>query len=315
MTGSKRKADQAFTIMVVPHSGDKPVSFPFRTVWLKVAAAILGIALLSTCVFAVRYRYMTRVVGENDVELKQLRAENSSQKELLDKLRCEATEVEEKLNSLEALDNQIREIIKKERTLISSRSDPAAMSARSIEQRMALAEVSRSGAALRRQGLFEGLIEEARLREQSLTQALNDLQETVAFLRVKPSIWPTLGAVTSRFGFRRSPITRSRDFHEGLDIGAPYGAPVAAAGDGVVVYAGWHGGLGRTIIIDHGYGMRTWYGHCLRLAAKVGQKVERGQVIGQVGSSGSSTGPHLHFQLTLNGKCVDPEDFISLSGL
>ncbi|MGE5543161.1 MAG: M23 family metallopeptidase, partial [Bacillota bacterium] len=139
------------------------------------------------------------------------------------------------------------------------------------------------------------------------------LVSTIAFLRAKPSILPTLGSITSTFGYRRSPVSRRNEFHEGIDIGAPYGAPIKASGDGVVAFSGYRGGLGRTVIIDHDYGIRSWYGHCYKLLVRQGEKVTRGQVIAYVGSTGVSTGPHLHYQVTVEGKHVDPKEFLEVS--
>jgi len=119
-------------------------------------------------------------------------------------------------------------------------------------------------------------------------------------------IWPLRGIVTSRFGFRRHPIFRLRQFHQGLDIAAAQGSPVRAAFAGVVLFAGWYGGYGKLVIIDHGQGTSTLYGHLSAILASTGQQVPQGHVVGRVGSTGYSTGPHLHFEVRQNGKPVDP---------
>ncbi|MGQ0548600.1 MAG: murein hydrolase activator EnvC family protein [Armatimonadota bacterium] len=119
-------------------------------------------------------------------------------------------------------------------------------------------------------------------------------------------IWPLRGIVTSRFGFRRHPIFRIRQFHQGLDIAAAQGSPVRAAFAGVVLFAGWYGGYGKLVIIDHGQGTSTLYGHLSAILASPGQQVPQGHLVGRVGSTGYSTGPHLHFEVRQNGKPVDP---------
>lgn len=123
-------------------------------------------------------------------------------------------------------------------------------------------------------------------------------------------IWPLSGPVTSEFGWRTHPIFGSQRFHSGLDIGGDYGLPICAAQSGVVIEAGWIGGYGNTIMIDHGGGIVTLYGHNESLAVGVGQQVGQGQVIAYCGSTGNSTGPHCHFEVRLGGEPVSPWDYL-----
>jgi len=123
-------------------------------------------------------------------------------------------------------------------------------------------------------------------------------------------IWPVSGPVTSSFGWRIHPILGYRKFHTGIDIGAGYGAPIHAADSGTVIYATWMSGYGNVIIIDHGRGISTLYAHQSSLAVGNGARVSRGQTIGYVGSTGFSTGPHLHFEVRLNGNPVDPMAYL-----
>jgi murein DD-endopeptidase MepM/ murein hydrolase activator NlpD len=118
--------------------------------------------------------------------------------------------------------------------------------------------------------------------------------------------WPCDGSVVSGFGFRTHPISGTRRMHTGVDISCANGAPISAAGDGVVTEAGWRGGYGLAVVIDHGDGLATLYGHQSRIAASGGQRVGTGEVIGYVGSTGYSTGPHLHWEVWVNGNPVDP---------
>lgn len=122
--------------------------------------------------------------------------------------------------------------------------------------------------------------------------------------------WPVTGTITSPFGYRRSPFGGGMEFHQGLDIAAPMGTTITAAAAGTVISAGWYGGYGNYILIDHGGGMATGYGHCSQIFVQVGQKVQKGQAIGAVGSTGMSTGPHVHFEVRLNGKPVDPTPYL-----
>ncbi len=128
------------------------------------------------------------------------------------------------------------------------------------------------------------------------------------YLAAIPSIWPTLGYISSGFGFRSYP---DYGFHAGLDIVNDYGAPVYATANGMVVEAGWHGGFGYRIVIDHGNGLQSMYAHNSRLLVSGGEAVKKGQQIALVGSTGFATGPHVHYQLELWGKPVDPTPYLS----
>ena len=119
-------------------------------------------------------------------------------------------------------------------------------------------------------------------------------------------LWPVAGRITSGFGHRVHPILRYTRFHSGVDFGASWGAPIVAAADGQVVGAGWAGGYGRQVRIAHGDGMTTTYSHMSRIVAAPGTLVRAGELIGYVGSSGMSTGPHLHYEVLRDGRHVNP---------
>ena len=123
-------------------------------------------------------------------------------------------------------------------------------------------------------------------------------------------IWPVNGVVTSPYGYRTHPIFGTTIYHSGMDIGVDYGTPVHAADGGVVVEAGWISGYGYAVIIDHGNGLSTLYGHNQELAVSEGQAVSQGQVIAYAGSTGNSTGPHVHFEVRANGDPVDPSAYL-----
>lgn len=116
-------------------------------------------------------------------------------------------------------------------------------------------------------------------------------------------VWPVQGSITSYFGWRWG------SYHQGIDIGAPAGTPIRAADSGMVSFAGWNGGYGYLVKIDHGGGKETWYAHMSKIAVSVGQKVSKGEVIGYVGSTGNSTGPHLHFEVRVGGTAVNPLNY------
>lgn len=139
---------------------------------------------------------------------------------------------------------------------------------------------------------------------------LKDLQDQQNLLASTPAIRPVRGWTTSKFGYRISPFTGRREFHKGYDIATKKGTPIMATADGVVTFAGRKGLLGKTIIIDHGHGMATRYAHCNKFLKKRGDKVKRWEPIATVGNTGRSTGPHVHYQVNLNGIPVNPEKYM-----
>lgn len=122
--------------------------------------------------------------------------------------------------------------------------------------------------------------------------------------------WPVSGTITSPFGYRQNPFGGGMEFHQGLDIAAPMGTTVQAASGGTIISAGWYGGYGNYVLIDHGGGMATGYGHLSQIFVSAGQQVQKGQAIGAVGSTGMSTGPHLHFEVRIQGKPTDPAAYL-----
>lgn len=138
------------------------------------------------------------------------------------------------------------------------------------------------------------------------------MARTMDPLATTPSIWPISGAVTSGFGWRNSPWADGNEFHPGIDIAATMGAPVVATADGEVVKTGWAGGYGNIVQISHGNGIETVYGHNSQIAVSVGQSIKKGQVISYAGSTGRSTGPHVHYEVRVNGTAVDPTKFLVL---
>ena len=151
---------------------------------------------------------------------------------------------------------------------------------------------------------------EARLEEVRQQEILQTLRTHEDILETTPSVWPAAGWVTSDFGPRVSKFTGKREFHKGIDISAPEGTPVFAPATGKVIFAGRDGSYGLTIKIVHNSNLITRFAHMQSIDVKVGQEIERGAVIGQVGNTGRSTGPHLHYEVRLSGVPVDPRHYI-----
>ncbi len=154
------------------------------------------------------------------------------------------------------------------------------------------------------------LKKESNLREQDMIVLLESLSSRLSLLQATPSLNPTNGWFTSKFGYRRSPFTGRLVMHAGLDIAANPGTPVLAPADGIVSFSGFDGGYGKLISIDHGRGIVTRYGHLSKIYTQIGQKIKRGDMIGAVGNTGRSTGPHLHYEVRMNGIPVNPTNYI-----
>lgn len=176
-----------------------------------------------------------------------------------------------------------------------------------------------------REGLMRDLERQQKYYEQQedeLLQQSKQLESIIQELQRKSKLkysggkllWPVpssdLSDITSPFGWRTHPILKVRKYHTGIDIAANTGADILAAADGQVIFSGYYGGYGYAVIIDHGDGISTLYAHCSALLVKEGDTVKRGQVIAKVGSTGLSTGPHLHFEVRKNGEPVDPMDWL-----
>lgn len=170
----------------------------------------------------------------------------------------------------------------------------------------------------RRLGLLQDMHEQVQDLDEAydaqhdrLKELYGHLEEQRNILASTPAIKPVDGGwYSSSFGYRKSPFTGKREFHKGLDICAKKGTPIYATADGVVTFAGKKGFMGRMITIDHGYGMITRYGHADNLLKKKGDKVKRGEIIAKVGNTGRSTGPHVHYEVKVNGVPVNPQKYI-----
>lgn len=147
-------------------------------------------------------------------------------------------------------------------------------------------------------------------RIEDFETLLGALEEKRTLLAATPAIRPTTGWVTSKFGSRVSPITGIRQLHSGLDIANRVGTPINATADGVVSFVGDRGAIGIVVNIDHGHGIVTRYGHLSKALVTKGQRVKRGDVIAEMGNTGRSTGPHLHYEVRLDGTAVDPVKYI-----
>lgn len=222
-------------------------------------------------------------------------------------------------NLIDRLETQREELLAKKAELDDIKSQLAAAHAEGQKEQQIVAQKT-----VERQKLYEQALAEKAQLDAEYEELQRNSQEITAMIqrmeqegRMMPQAggtgqlaWPVNGEITSPFGWRVHPIWGTQIFHAGLDIGADYGDPVHAADSGTVVYAGWMGGYGNAVMIDHGGGMVTLYGHNSSITVGEGEQVSKGQTIALAGSTGNSTGPHCHFEVRIHGEVVSPLQYL-----
>lgn len=325
-----------FTFMIMSDTKGVTRRFVISDAWVKALIAIgfVGFILLASVVvdyFGLLFQ---------DLETKHLKVENR-------RLHNQVDLIEGKLENLEAALDRVHSFTTKLRLITDTKDENRSLKlaigpiARDPESLEAADDISRDPAAImphQEESVFfakpllesaEGelartddrgyhslsirfdrAIKHAALREQGVLELWESLSVRQSLLRATPSIKPTRGWYTSPFGYRSSPMTGAMALHTGLDIAAALGTPVYAVADGVVSFAGYDGGYGKLVSVDHGYGVVTRYGHNSELYVQVGQKIKRGDVLSAVGNTGRSTAAHLHYEVRVGGIPVDPVNYI-----
>jgi murein DD-endopeptidase MepM/ murein hydrolase activator NlpD len=307
-----------FTLMIVPDGHQarvRRVQIPIRRVFVGALVAIGVLAALMSLL--VHYSY---VVGQV-FEARALRNENDRLKDRIATLQTKIDDVDQRLTQLKTFDEKLRamtDLRDDERGLAMGplRGNPQGGADVPSEIDPFAVPVSGDDPAVDqlREALLDsrivGLAHEANRSLQSLSELVDYFSVREVMLKSTPSISPTKGLLTSGFGSREDPFTGGHSMHSGLDIASREGAEVVAPASGVVVFAGEKAAYGNTIVIDHGRDLTTLYGHLHRTLVSAGDKVERGQHIGAVGNTGRSTGPHLHYEVRINGVPVNPRRFV-----
>jgi len=254
-------------------------------------------------------------------ELAELRALNRAQREQIDLLARETESLLQKVQHVEIISQEIRNLVGSDEVFSlrdsfqdkedQDRGDSEEFPAETGEPSLRLLSSRGDNLVIDRMALNIGSIQDVlpgKIDELlELKGALEDYQRQMAHT---PSIWPTQGRVSSPFGSRINPLSRRREFHTGIDIANKTGTPIYATANGRVVVSEYRRGWGNIIIIDHGYGYRTVYAHLSQFSVHVGSKVEKGQLIGRMGSTGFSTGSHLHYEVHVNGVPVNPREYL-----
>ncbi len=303
------KSEKKWTLLLLGENPDGIRQFslsPRALKWLAGGAGILLMVFLSLSGLLVSnsgsHLRATKLARENSLlgeELARFRARVDGLEETIADLSEQDSRVR-LLAGLDATDAEILEVGIGGPGLKSPEDNPL-WSVDSALSKTAFAMEYDLGALERR----------AHLLAASLSEASDSLSAHRDLLEATPSILPAAGVLSSRFTMSRDhPIFHRALPHEGVDISAPRGTPILAAAKGTVTFAGWRTGLGNLVEIDHGYGYVTRYGHASKLLVRRGQKVTRGEVIAQVGSTGISTSPHLHYEVRVGGVAVNPLNYV-----
>lgn len=285
------------TMIIIPQSQEKTIRFSVSKTTLRVAALLVVLFVVVSAGIAALY-------GTKQADYNKLEAIKE------DSLRKDQT--------IELLDQQIKAIEQQQERLLSKQADIKKMMG--VQEDVPVTTESsgggKGGSGPTRDALVTGedsylmaqqIKNQLDLQEKELDELLAKVNNDKAYFRSLPNQWPTSGEISSYYGWRKSPFGgRSESFHDGIDIANDSGTEVCAAADGQVVFAGWQPVYGRTILIEHGHGFTTKYAHNSALLVEEGDRVKKGQVIARMGTSGRSTGPHLHFSIMKWDQTLDP---------
>jgi murein DD-endopeptidase MepM/ murein hydrolase activator NlpD len=270
----------AFIIAHTSRSRSQIRRFCVEKRWLKLFG-LAGVVILSGALYGFYGLTQQAIHLKIESENERLRAENARQREELNKLN----------NRVEAVEDTSRKLAEKSGVVHEEASVPGT-----------------GGPAV---PLDAESLEIIEARMSRLEQNMRAYEAVLRSRGYTPSIWPVEGKLESGFGGRRNPFGGSSyEFHSGQDIDAEYGSPVIAGASGKVEFAGWQNGYGQLVVINHGGGLTTRYGHLSHIDVAMGQSVERAQFLGRVGSTGRSTGPHLHYEVRINDEPVNPLQYL-----
>jgi len=295
-------ANRFYTIMIVPENAHKPRQFHIPAWLIRISLILLPILALLAITILLDYRYIASQISEN----RELQTENRKLRQDVQLYQSRLDSMESSLERIENFSSRLKMITNlMDRDQLSQQVEAGAPSSVIAEK----TGETKSGNPV------ELNFEQVSTRSYSLEQNLHELYELLSdqrsFLSALPTKKPSDGVFTSGFGVRVSPMGDGNEkMHEGLDIAASVGTPIHSPASGTVVYAGKKSGYGQIVMVDHGYGLETWYGHTSRILVRPGQKIKRGQAIALIGNSGRSTGSHLHYEVHVNGMPVDPINYI-----
>jgi murein DD-endopeptidase MepM/ murein hydrolase activator NlpD len=298
-----------YTVLVLPDATSTPRKFHISRTTITILSSMAAVAMVAMTFFV--YQYVN--LNVRLLELRQLRHEAGGRSQLVERVG----QFEGDLNRMRDLDRRLRVLV----GLDKAELQPPALAQGGADT------VSRNvllDALKQRTGRFvewatrdlTALGEEINSRDRSLRELKAFIEEKASTLAATPTILPVNGLITAGYGYRKSPFTGGREFHEGLDIAAPYGTPIMATADGIVTFAGPLAAYGNVVFINHGHDFATFYAHNSSHRVREGQRVRRGEIIAHVGTTGRTTGPHVHYEVHLKGVISNPLKYaVDISGV
>jgi murein DD-endopeptidase MepM/ murein hydrolase activator NlpD len=295
-----------FNILIFGHKTSKTRHLKIKRKLFKVVLYLFTFFILSTIFFFCDYIQ----VRKKTFELSQLRQEAQAQKSQIHFFSSRIEDLEKQLFRLKDFDKKIRIIANLEKGQETTPFMGMGGASPSDVREKLKKEKDDQGLIQQMKIDVERLKSETMSQEESLSELERLLNSKREMLAHTPSIWPVMGWVTSGFGFRTNPFTGLTQMHEGMDISNRVGTTVIAPGNGIISDIGNDMANGRTVVISHGFGITTRHSHLNKVLAKIGQKVKRGDKIAEVGMSGKTTGPHLHYEVRVNGIPANPKRYI-----
>jgi len=287
-----------YTIMIVPHAAAKFRRVKVSKNFAVMAGCFIGVVFIAGLMLPHVLLRSSRL----EASLNKASQENGELRKANEKIDASLAELRTKLAEFEAKAAKF--------ALMVGVEDPNAQQMGAGGSTFDLRSMSPNASRT----ILEGEINTLRERSGALQDSFRVLdmafQKQSLLLSSTPSVYPVRGLMGNGYGWRRDPFTGMRDFHQGLDVVAPQGTKVIAPADGIVTRVGPAGGFGNSIFVSHGYGLMTRYAHLASMNVRVGQRVKRGDVIGTVGTTGRSTGPHLHYEVLVHQRHVDPVRYI-----
>jgi murein DD-endopeptidase MepM/ murein hydrolase activator NlpD len=302
-----------YTLLIIDDKGSpvQETRFSKRLVWMLTAIFVMCLSVMG--VGAYKYANLLQSVSDKaslQAELKQHQTGIEEQRKQIQSFAQAINELKSDLLALNGFENKIRIMANLEHN-----EDQSALFSiggsipENLDTEIALNE---SHDRLMRQmhDQINQVNHATAVQHKSIEALLGSLKDKRNLLASTPSLRPTVGWISSEFGYRVSPFTGRRELHKGLDVANRQGTPIIAPADGLVAYADNKGLMGNMITIEHGFGMVTHYGHLHKFLKKSGDRVKRGDIIALMGNTGRSTGPHVHYEVRLNGVPVNPENYI-----
>lgn len=302
MSQKKTKSkNRKYTVLIVPQTADQTRSIHLTTKSISLVVGFIlflaGASFAITCLF-----YSSQ--GEIH-QVNALKDNNKQQKDTIARLGEEIDQLEQQQSEIQKKQEEIKQLMGLSQDTANANPSRGGQGGEDLPVNIQMTGEGKT--SVNQLPRVQKMKIELDQQEQELDELLKQVSRDVAFYRGLPNSWPVKGEITSYFGYRSSPFGgRGTSFHNGLDIAGVVGTNIGAAGDGTVVLSGWYGAYGKAIMIDHGNGYTTLYGHNSQLLVEVGDEVKKGEPIARMGNTGRSTGTHCHFSIFKNDIPLDP---------